>query len=87
MGQHELVHLSRMLEQIAANFCWESASWIDRARYARPNPGRTVFSSIHRKRHECSSMVPGSLESGPGREGARVGLEEYLETKLGGFSI
>ncbi|MBK6286509.1 MAG: formate dehydrogenase subunit delta [Pseudomonadales bacterium] len=24
MGQHELVHLSRMLEQIAANFCWES---------------------------------------------------------------
>jgi succinate-semialdehyde dehydrogenase/glutarate-semialdehyde dehydrogenase len=25
--------------------------------------------------------------SGLGREGAREGLEEYLETKLGGFSI
>jgi succinate-semialdehyde dehydrogenase/glutarate-semialdehyde dehydrogenase len=26
-------------------------------------------------------------ESGLGREGARQGLAEYLETKLGGFSI
>jgi len=26
-------------------------------------------------------------ESGLGREGAREGLSEYLETKLGGFSI
>jgi succinate-semialdehyde dehydrogenase/glutarate-semialdehyde dehydrogenase len=26
-------------------------------------------------------------ESGLGREGAREGLEEYLETKLGGLSI
>jgi len=26
-------------------------------------------------------------ESGLGREGAREGLMEYLETKLGGFSI
>jgi succinate-semialdehyde dehydrogenase/glutarate-semialdehyde dehydrogenase len=25
--------------------------------------------------------------SGLGREGSREGLEEYLETKLGGFSI
>ncbi|MCB1853485.1 MAG: NAD-dependent succinate-semialdehyde dehydrogenase [Halieaceae bacterium] len=29
----------------------------------------------------------GMKESGLGREGAREGLEEYLETKLGGFSI
>jgi succinate-semialdehyde dehydrogenase/glutarate-semialdehyde dehydrogenase len=29
----------------------------------------------------------GMKESGLGREGARQGLEEYLETKLGGFSI
>ena len=29
----------------------------------------------------------GMKESGIGREGAREGLEEYLETKLGGFSI
>jgi succinate-semialdehyde dehydrogenase/glutarate-semialdehyde dehydrogenase len=29
----------------------------------------------------------GMKESGLGREGAREGIEEYLETKLGGFSI
>ena len=29
----------------------------------------------------------GMKESGLGREGAREGMEEYLETKLGGFSI
>ena len=29
----------------------------------------------------------GMKESGIGREGAREGIEEYLETKLGGFSI
>jgi succinate-semialdehyde dehydrogenase/glutarate-semialdehyde dehydrogenase len=29
----------------------------------------------------------GMSESGLGREGAREGLAEYLETKLGGFSI
>lgn len=29
----------------------------------------------------------GMKESGLGREGARQGIEEYLETKLGGFSI
>jgi succinate-semialdehyde dehydrogenase/glutarate-semialdehyde dehydrogenase len=29
----------------------------------------------------------GMKHSGLGREGAREGLEEYLETKLGGFSI
>ena len=29
----------------------------------------------------------GTGESGVGREGARQGLEEYLETRLGGFSI
>ena len=29
----------------------------------------------------------GMNESGLGREGAREGIEEYLETKLGGFSI
>ena len=29
----------------------------------------------------------GMSESGLGREGAREGLGEYLETKLGGFSI
>ncbi len=29
----------------------------------------------------------GMNESGLGREGAREGLQEYLETKLGGFSI
>ena len=29
----------------------------------------------------------GMKESGLGREGAREGLEEYLDTKLGGFSI
>ncbi|MFM7784369.1 MAG: aldehyde dehydrogenase family protein, partial [Gammaproteobacteria bacterium] len=29
----------------------------------------------------------GTKHSGLGREGAREGLEEYLETKLGGFSI
>lgn len=29
----------------------------------------------------------GMKESGMGREGAREGLDEYLETKLGGFSI
>ena len=29
----------------------------------------------------------GMSESGLGREGARQGLAEYLETKLGGFSI
>jgi len=29
----------------------------------------------------------GMKESGLGREGARAGIEEYLETKLGGFSV
>ena len=29
----------------------------------------------------------GMKESGMGREGAREGIEEYLETKLGGLSI
>jgi succinate-semialdehyde dehydrogenase/glutarate-semialdehyde dehydrogenase len=29
----------------------------------------------------------GMKESGLGREGAREGIEEYLETKLGGLSI
>jgi succinate-semialdehyde dehydrogenase/glutarate-semialdehyde dehydrogenase len=29
----------------------------------------------------------GMKESGLGREGAREGIEEYLETKLGGFSV
>jgi len=29
----------------------------------------------------------GMQESGLGREGGREGIEEYLETKLGGFSI
>ena len=29
----------------------------------------------------------GMNESGLGREGAQEGMEEYLETKLGGFSI
>ncbi len=29
----------------------------------------------------------GMKESGMGREGAKEGIEEYLETKLGGFSI
>ena len=29
----------------------------------------------------------GMKESGLGREGAAEGIEEYLETKLGGFSI
>ena len=29
----------------------------------------------------------GIKDSGLGREGARQGIEEYLETKLGGFSI
>jgi succinate-semialdehyde dehydrogenase/glutarate-semialdehyde dehydrogenase len=29
----------------------------------------------------------GNKESGIGREGASEGIHEYLETKLGGFSI
>ncbi|MEO0369303.1 MAG: aldehyde dehydrogenase family protein, partial [Pseudomonadota bacterium] len=29
----------------------------------------------------------GMNESGLGREGAKEGIKEYLETKLGGFSI
>ncbi|MCF8200234.1 MAG: aldehyde dehydrogenase family protein, partial [Sulfuritalea sp.] len=29
----------------------------------------------------------GMKESGLGREGARAGLMEYLDTKLGGFSV
>jgi succinate-semialdehyde dehydrogenase/glutarate-semialdehyde dehydrogenase len=29
----------------------------------------------------------GMNESGLGREGGKEGIEEYLETKLGGFSI
>ena len=29
----------------------------------------------------------GMKESGMGREGAREGISEYLETKLGGFSV
>jgi succinate-semialdehyde dehydrogenase/glutarate-semialdehyde dehydrogenase len=29
----------------------------------------------------------GMKESGLGREGAQEGISEYLETKLGGFSI
>jgi succinate-semialdehyde dehydrogenase/glutarate-semialdehyde dehydrogenase len=29
----------------------------------------------------------GMKESGMGKEGAMEGIEEYLETKLGGFSI
>ena len=29
----------------------------------------------------------GMKESGSGREGAVEGLDEYLETKIGGFSI
>jgi len=36
-----------------------------------------------------STAVPfgGMKESGPGREGAREGIDEYLKTKLGGISI
>ena len=35
----------------------------------------------------ASAPFGGMKESGLGREGAREGLDEYLETKLGGFSI
>ncbi|WP_022666206.1 NAD-dependent succinate-semialdehyde dehydrogenase [Desulfospira joergensenii] len=35
----------------------------------------------------ASAPFGGMKESGMGREGAREGIEEYLETKLGGFSI
>ena len=35
----------------------------------------------------ASAPFGGMKESGLGREGAREGIDEYLETKLGGFSI
>jgi succinate-semialdehyde dehydrogenase/glutarate-semialdehyde dehydrogenase len=35
----------------------------------------------------ASAPFGGMKESGLGREGAREGIAEYLETKLGGFSI
>ena len=36
---------------------------------------------------QSSAAAAIEKESGLGREGAREGIDEYLETKLGGFSI
>ena len=35
----------------------------------------------------ASAPFGGMKESGLGREGAREGISEYLDTKLGGFSV
>ena len=35
----------------------------------------------------ASAPFGGMKESGIGREGAFEGIEEYMETKLGGFSL
>jgi succinate-semialdehyde dehydrogenase/glutarate-semialdehyde dehydrogenase len=35
----------------------------------------------------AAAPLGGIKESGIGREGGREGISEYLETKLGGFSV
>ena len=39
------------------------------------------------QQHRPARRVQGIKDSGLGREGAREGIAEYRETKLGGFSI
>jgi len=48
-----------------------------------------VIEMANDTRYGLAAAAPfgGMNESGLGREGAREGLNEYLETKLGGFSI
>ncbi|MEM8862110.1 MAG: aldehyde dehydrogenase family protein, partial [Chloroflexota bacterium] len=46
-----------------------------------------IFGIIDINRTSAAAPFGGMKSSGLGREGAREGIMEYLETKLGGFSI
>lgn len=62
MGRHELAHLRQMLEQIAANFCWET----DQERAAGAVAAHMKrFWSPDMRAQVAVAAASGSIELGP----------------------